>query len=214
MTGGKRFRRPGRFRKWLRRIVWLTALTLAVWLGGLIWFAAQLAQPAPRPETTTDAIVVLTGGTGRLEAGLQLLAEHRARHLFVSGVARGVDVATLLRIARRSPDNLACCITVGYHADDTAGNAHETAEWMRKQGFTSLYLVTANYHMPRSLLEFRRAMAEVRIVPHPVSPQRFKIESWWRFPGTAMLLASEFNKYLIARLVVGGGLRRTGGDTP
>ena len=214
MTGSKKFRRPGRFRKWLRRIVWLAGLTLAIWLGGLIWFAAQLAQPAPQPETAVEAIVVLTGGTGRLEAGLQLLAEHRAGQLFVSGVARGVDVAALLRIARRSPDDLACCITVGYHADDTAGNAHETAEWMREQGFTSLYLVTANYHMPRSLLEFRRAMPEVRIVPHPVSPQRFKIESWWRFPGTAMLLASEFNKYLIARLAVGGGLRRGGGDAP
>lgn len=184
----------------------MIVIALALWSGGLIWFAAQLPRAVPTDNTATDAIVVLTGGTGRLETGLQLLAEKRAERLFVSGVARGVDVAALLRIARRSPGDLACCIAVGYQADDTAGNARETAEWMRMQGFTSLFLVTANYHMPRSLVEFRRAMPKMKIIAYPVFPPKFKSESWWRFPGTAELLASEFNKYLIARLAFGEGL--------
>ena len=202
----ERGRRRRAIRRWLRRSLFLTVIALVLWSGGLVWFAAQLPRAAPAEKTGTDAIVVLTGGTGRLEAGLQLLAEQRAKRLFVSGVARGVDVAALLRIARRSPDDLACCIAVGYQADDTAGNARETAEWMRKQSFTSLYLVTANYHMPRSLVEFRRAMPETQIVAYPVFPPLFKSESWWRFPGTAELLASEFNKYLIARLPLGKGM--------
>ncbi len=165
-----------------------------------------------RSSVATDAIVVLTGGTGRLETGLQLLSDNRGRSLFVSGVARGVDVAALLRLARRSPENLACCIAVGYQADDTAGNARETAEWMKKQGFASLRLVTANYHMPRSLIEFRRAMPAARIVAHSVFPEQFKGDSWWRFPGTAMLLVSEFNKYLIARMALGDAVKKlTGG---
>jgi len=211
MMRNEKGRRLGTIRRCLRRIIHVTLVSLALWTGGLIWFAAQLPRSTPRQVTTTDAIIVLTGGTGRLETGLQLLAETRARNLFVSGVARGVDVAALLRIARRSPDDLACCISVGYHANDTAGNARETAQWMRKRGFNSLHLVTANYHMPRSLLEFRRAMATIRIVAHPVFPQQFKIESWWRFPGTATLLSSEFNKYLIARLAIGLGMKH-GGD--
>ena len=65
-----------------------------------------------------------------------------------------------------------------------------------------LYLVTANYHMPRSLVVFRRAMPGMKIVAYPVFPPQFKSESWWRFPGTAELLATEFNKYLIARLAL------------
>jgi uncharacterized SAM-binding protein YcdF (DUF218 family) len=210
MTRSERSRRLGAIRRWLRRIVYMTLVTSVLWTGGLIWFAAQIPRSAPRQVTTTDAIIVLTGGTGRLETGLQLLAEKRAGKLFVSGVARGVDVAALLRIARRSPDDLACCIAVGYHADDTAGNAHETAQWMRKRGFNSLHLVTANYHMPRSLLEFRQAMPAVKILAHPVFPQLFKIDSWWRFPGTAMLLATEFNKYLVAQLAISGRRRHTG----
>jgi len=175
-------------------------LALGLWIGGLFWFAGQIPIPGPVSTQRTDAIVVLTGGSERLDTGLHLLAEGYAVKVFVSGVARGVDLATLLRVARRGPENLACCIAIGYRADNTAGNAQETAEWMRSQGYSSLRLVTANYHMPRSLLEFRRAMAEIVIVPHPVFPPQFKHNRWWRWPGTTTLLISEYNKYLIAQL--------------
>ena len=93
---------------------------------------------------------------------------------------------------------LECCISVGYWADDTAGNAAETAGWVNERGFQSIRLVTASYHMPRSLIEFRHAMPAIRIIPHPVYPPRFKRSRWWLWPGTAALLASEFNKYMIA----------------
>ena len=69
---------------------------------------------------------------------------------------------------------------------------------MNRNGFKSIRLVTANYHMPRSLIEFRRAMPSILIVPHPVYPPQFKRSRWWLWPGTAALLASEFNKYMIA----------------
>jgi uncharacterized SAM-binding protein YcdF (DUF218 family) len=109
-----------------------------------------------------------------------------------------VDVAALLRVARRAPKELECCISVGYRADDTAGNAEETAGWVNERGFKSIRLVTASYHMPRSLIEFRHAMPAIRIIPHPVFPPQFKRRRWWLWPGTATLLASEFNKYVIA----------------
>ena len=153
-------------------------------------------------------MIVLTGGTGRLEAGLQLLAEGYAKLLFVSGVARGVDVQALLRLVRRKPDEFACCIAVGYRADNTAGNAVETTEWIRKNKLTSLRLVTASYHIPRSLYEFRRAMPDIKIIPHPVFPPQFKRDNWWRWPGTAKLLASEFNKFLVARAGLGPNMKR------
>jgi uncharacterized SAM-binding protein YcdF (DUF218 family) len=126
------------------------------------------------------------------------VGDGRARKLFVSGVYRGVDVAALLRHSRSAPDYISCCVVLGYTADSTAGNARETAEWMRKEGFGSLRLVTASYHMPRSLLEFRRAMPKIEIVPNPVVPERFMQEAWWRYPGTLSLVISEYNKYLLA----------------
>lgn len=175
-------------------------LAATAWLLGLLWYAAQLPSAVSDAESKTDAIVVLTGGSGRLRQGLELLAEGRAHKLFVSGVYRGVDVRQLLDAFQESPGGLECCVTLGYEADSTRGNAIETAAWMRDQGFRSLRLVTANYHMPRSLLEFGRTMPDIEIVPHPVMPENFKQDDWWRWPGSASLMVSEYSKYLVASL--------------
>ena len=172
-----------------------------------MWFAETVPRAIDDPETVTDAVVVLTGGSGRLGVGLSLLAQKRAKKLFVSGVYQGVDVAELLRISRQSPRELECCVVLGYSADDTAGNARETAEWMAQEGYASLRLVTANYHMRRSLLEFRRVMPEVALIPHPVFPPNFKGEEWWRWPGTASLILIEYSKYLVALPGLASGRR-------
>jgi uncharacterized SAM-binding protein YcdF (DUF218 family) len=169
----------------------------AVWLLGLVWFAATVPGRVDDPATATDAIVVLTGGSERVATGLALLDAALGRKLFVSGVHKGVDVTELLKSARARHPQLACCIVLGYSADDTVGNAAETAAWMAGERFRTLRLVTAAYHMRRSLLEFRHAMPGATIVPHPVFPDAVKSE-WWRWPGTAHLLATEYTKYLAA----------------
>jgi hypothetical protein len=50
--------------------------------------------------------------------------------------------------------------------------------------------------MRRSLLEFRLAMPDLVIIPHPVFPENVKQSQWWLWPGTAHLIASEYTKYL------------------
>lgn len=175
------------------------ALALAVaWFTGLFLFAAGLPRTPPEDDRHTDAIVVLTGGSERLAAGFDLLRAHRAHKLFISGVYRGVDVQELLRLSRQAPGDLECCIVLGYAADDTEGNAAETALWVRQEGFRSLRVVTANYHMPRSLVEFRRALPDIELVAHPVAPPNVRLEHWWRWPGTASLIVGEYNKFLLA----------------
>jgi uncharacterized SAM-binding protein YcdF (DUF218 family) len=175
----------------------LLALLLVAWLGGLVWFAGANPTEIVEPDRPTDAAVVLTGGSGRLDAGLALLAQGKARKLFVSGVYRGVEVAALLHMARNASADLECCITLGHTADSTLGNALETAAWMAAEHQHSLRLVTGAYHMPRSLLEFRRVMPDVVILANPVFPERVKGD-WWRWPGTAMLVIEEYDKYLLA----------------
>ena len=182
----------------LIRLLLLLALAGGLWSAGLVWFGASLPTSVADPGRRTDAIVVLTGGTGRLRQGFKLLAQDRAEELFGSGVGRGVKVGELLRIDRIAPPELACCVVLGYKAGDTHGNALETAAWMRTQGFTSLRLVTATYHMPRSLLEFRDAMPSAEILPHPVFSNNFRQSDWWQWRGSTLLLAKEYNKYLLA----------------
>lgn len=190
--------RAGAFR--LRRLglpAALLAVLVVLWLGGLVWFTRSIPSEVVDSETKTDAIVVLTGGSLRVQSGLALLASGKAKKLFISGVYHSTDVAALLHVSRQSPEHIACCIVLGHEADNTLGNAQETAQWMRSEGFHSLRLVTASYHMPRSLFDFSRAMPDVRIIPNPVFPERVK-QRWWAWPGTASLVLGEYHKYLLA----------------
>jgi uncharacterized SAM-binding protein YcdF (DUF218 family) len=180
----------------LRRMVIAAAAACALWLVGLVWFATPPAIEATAPPT--DAIVVLTGGSLRLQSGLELLREGKGRKLFVSGVDQQVDLDDLLRVSGNAAEWAQCCVVLGHEANNTLGNARETARWIRSQGFHSLRLVTAWYHMPRSLLEFDRAMPDIEIVAHPVFPDQVKQEHWWAWRGTAALLVGEYSKYLAA----------------
>ena len=194
-------RKRGRSGRKRRVLLVLVVLAMAAWLAGLFLFTRTIPRDVQQSTDETDAIVVLTGGSMRMEEGLKLLSEKRAKKLFVSGVHRGVEVKQLIDRSRRSPEVIDCCIVLGYAADHTAGNAEETAEWMRRQGYGSLRLVTASYHMPRSLAEFRERMPSIRVIPNPVFPEHVKLDEWWRWPGTAVLIVSEYNKFLVASLV-------------
>ena len=115
----------------LRTIALVAGACCLSWLGGLLWFATP-----PTRETraaATDAIVVLTGGSLRLQSGIDLLREGEGRKLFVSGVNQQVDLDDLLGVSGRAPDWALCCIVLGHEADDTFGNAQETAQWIRSQ---------------------------------------------------------------------------------
>ncbi len=168
-------------------------------IAGLFAFVGKLPPQVENPDGRTDAIVVLTGGSERLAAGLALLSQGRAEKLFISGVDRGTS-REAIRARAGAAARFECCVVIGRDALNTEGNAGETAAWLKAQGYNSLRVVTASYHMPRSLLEMRRAMPGITLVPHPVFPRRVKIESWWRSPGTASLLATEAGKYWAATL--------------
>lgn len=185
---------------WIGLFALLLAVPAIVYAGGLVWFAESIPHGAEDDAAATDAIVVLTGGAARIGTGLELLRQGRGRKLFVSGVYRGVDVQELLRTQRQAPEALECCIVLGYSAETTEGNAAETSAWIAQEGYRSIRLVTAGYHMPRSLIEFRRAMPDLRIVPHPVTLESFRRDDWWAWPGTLRVIVDEYHK-LIAALV-------------
>lgn len=184
-----------------RLVIVLVAILVAVWVGGLMRFVAQITpETPPTASRKADAIVVLTGGRERLPAGIDLLQKGMADRLFVSGVHSGVDVAEILDLNSQAPTTLACCIDLGHDARHTVGNVRETANWMTAEGRTSMILVTANYHMPRSLVLFRRIMPAIDVIPYPVVSGAVHLEIWWRHPRTLLLLAGEYSKYLVSLL--------------
>lgn len=58
---------------WVKALFALSLMLFATWCAGLFVFAGTVPLTVADPEKRTDVIVVLTGGSGRLRAGLDLL---------------------------------------------------------------------------------------------------------------------------------------------
>ena len=176
----------------------LGVAVMLVLLGGLLRFATGWPCAAGEPVGATDGIVVFTGTPDRLHAGLDLLRAERGARLLISGVKRGTSKRGLSAAMGRAPEMFECCVDLDEAARDTAGNAVETARWARRHGYTSLRVVTAAYHMPRSLIELRRQLPGTELIAHPVCPGAVKLDRWWAWPGTGRLVFGEYAKYLIS----------------
>ena len=185
---------------WLLRFVAVGALVLA---GGFVLFTRSIAVGGGSEPARVDAIVALTGGESRIDEAVKLLADGVAKRLLISGVNPITSRRDLERMAPGRGELFDCCIDIGRFARDTVGNAAETKDWVARNGFSNVIVVTSSYHMPRSLVELRRAMPGIKFFAHPVTPIGFHAESWWAYPGSARLLVSEYLKFLpaAARLV-------------
>lgn len=164
------------------------------------WQFAERVRAEPDSPPQAEAIVALTGGsTARLATGVRLLEQQKGERLLISGVNRVVTDNELYHALNIDPALGACCIDIGRSADDTLGNAAETAAWAREHGYTRIILVTDDYHMPRSHAELSVAMPEADIHPYPVRT-RFTDPALWRSDlAAAGRLGAEYVKYLVIR---------------
>jgi len=176
------------------RMLWRVLLgVLVAYLIGFAVFVAELPGGTPA-AVRADAVVALTGGEDRLDTAVALFEHGVGKRLLITGVHANMTKGRLqpmLHGGRRFD----CCADLGFAATNTHGNAMETARWVRAHHFQSVVVVTANYHMPRSLTEFSAAMPGVRLVPYPV-PEIVAARRWWLDPATVKTLQYEYAKYL------------------
>ncbi len=170
-------------------ILRLLALMVTLWAIGFALFMLSLGRPLEGRKT--DAIVVLTGGPGRIDRGLAALRAGEAKRLLVSGVDPDVRPGEFAAEYKIDRTLMACCIDLGWQAVDTRSNAEETAQWVERHGYRSVRLVTSDWHMPRARLELSHALGDVELLGDPVPSQ----------PGMAMLVR-EYHKYLVRRLAL------------
>jgi uncharacterized SAM-binding protein YcdF (DUF218 family) len=166
---------------------------------GFGWFANHVSTLAtPRNPSAADAIIVLTGGQSRLDAGLELLKSGKGKRLLISGVHPDADLDDLQAVTGADKSLFRCCVDIDHAALDTIGNAEESAKWVKGHHYGSILLVTNNYHMPRSLLEMGRLMGEADLKPYPVVNSRLDGGNWMVKPDALRVLFMEYNKYLLA----------------
>lgn len=176
----------------------LVNFSLSVLVIGFVWFVWQTQKKPEDQHTKTDAIVVLTGGQNRIEVGYDLLTKNLGKDLFVSGVSKNLDIQRFSAAYAANPD-LKNHTHVGHEAQNTKENAVETKQWLEKKNYHSIRLVTAGYHVPRSLLEFHRLMPEMKIIPHPIVPDSLKDQNLWSY-GVLRLLFKEYFKFIVIAL--------------
>jgi uncharacterized SAM-binding protein YcdF (DUF218 family) len=173
-----------------------TAVALAT---GFLMFVGMVVGTVPPASPRAEGIVVLTGGTDRIDTALRLLAEGRASRLLISGVNPSVTPAALAgTLDPQMEEVLLCCVDLGRAAQDTIGNAAEARTWAEGRGFRSLIVVTSDYHMPRSLAELAGTMPTVELIAYPIPSPGLHPADWWRDTNSFALLVREYGKYLIA----------------
>jgi uncharacterized SAM-binding protein YcdF (DUF218 family) len=179
-----------------RALIIVGGAALSLLVIGFVLFASVVTRlPAPS-DPRAEGIVVLTGESRRIAEGARLLREGRAERMLISGVFRKTGKKALLEISGLTEEQFDCCVDLGYAALDTAGNANEARAWATSQHFESLIIVTASYHMPRSLAELSLALPRVLLIPHPVVPNNFPSARWWLSPSVTRTLIAEYLKFL------------------
>jgi len=174
-------------------------LLLAIfWVVGLLAFASRVDHSTPAADPPqADGVVALTGASdARITAAMKLLEDGKAKRMLISGVnpqASRDDIRGVARATRRYYD---CCVDLGFQAQNTVGNARETARWARLHGFTSLIVVTSDFHMPRAMLELKGAMPQGRFIAYPIVTRELDAHHWWRGKDGARRMIVEYDKFL------------------
>lgn len=170
----------------------VTSIALLAYLVGFVLFAFTLGKPAGPGTPRTDAAIVLTGGSGRIEHAIFVLKAKMAKRVLISGADPIVTKKDLAERLGGDEKWLNCCVDLDSVSVDTRTNAEEADRWMAKHGYSSLRLITSDWHMRRSLYEFRKVLkGKYVIVPDAVQSE----------PGL-MTLFAEYNKFILRRIAV------------
>lgn len=164
----------------------------AVLLYCMSSFVSDLNGYSGRSEEA-DAIVVLTGGAGRIEEGLMMLRRGGAAKLIVSGVHEDADHDAIF--FRGLKDSERVGIILEKSSTSTYENAMEVKRIFAELDLHSMVLITSAYHMKRAYQTFRRIMPEdVEIETYPVDSPNFDTERWWGWKSLTIIFP-EFVKY-------------------
>lgn len=177
----------------MKKISYIAPVAAAVMVAlFFLEFAASTKSYGPS-GAGADAIVVLTGGRGRIDEGLVLLRRGRAKLLILSGVHQDSDLDSIFLKRVNSVESSK--IVLEKRSRSTFENALEVRRLMAENGFTSMVLITSGYHMKRARYTFGKVMPEgTRIEPYNVSTPNFDERRWWE-GGSLGILAAEFVKY-------------------
>lgn len=191
------FYHAGKFLNLKKKIkIFFYSLLLFFWGGFITFILFIYSFKQPFPLIVHDAIIVLTGGKNRISSAYHLLEKKISKKLFISGVHKKIDKDTLRQEIHAQKKFFSCCVDLGNSATNTLQNAIESARWIKNHGYKKIYLVTSDYHMPRSLLEFKTLIPNVTFIPYPVFPEKRNETFLFYWHQRLQLFSIEYLKFI------------------
>jgi len=182
----------------IKKAFYIFAVLLAVAVGYDFLTFIRIAYADNSPLSAKyDAVVVLTGGFGRVNKGIELIRNKKADILFISGVNKAVTADYVKSVnGLDSKVNL----HLGYLARNTYENAAEVAAFVKENNIRSMVLVTSAYHIPRALYEFKVLNLNVDVALFRVFIEGKEAKKWWKNRKSLRLVVTEYCKYILIRL--------------
>lgn len=167
------------------------SLLILLYALGFILFSVTLGRPA-KAGLRTDAVVVITGGKGRIEHAMKVLEDGKTKRVLIAGADPLVTKKDLVDRFDAERKLVRCCVDLGSESVDTRSNAEEAQRWLARHNYNSVRLITNDWHMRRASYEFRKGLdGKYQIFTDAVRAE----------PGLGTLFA-EYNKYLLRRAAV------------
>ncbi len=140
---------------------------MKIWLVGFIAFVGYVIIQDKKPEEIANKAVVFTGDYGRIYKGVELLKEGKIIKLYITGVNNAINTQSEKELfGDIDYDEYKTSIILGRDATTTEENGEEIKEWFSKED--KVYLITSNYHMPRSEL-IASKYSDAEFVKYPVN---------------------------------------------
>lgn len=146
----------------------------------VVFFTAGPFLPLTQPPKQADAIIVLSGGQGRVEKALELYNAGYAPYIILSNAKESMS---------QSGDMLQTALNLGISqdvifaesaAESTYQNAEFTLPIMKKHDFQSAIVVSSDFHMRRVKLLFDRVYKKSDIeLTYVGSVSGYNAKRWW-----------------------------------
>jgi len=116
-----------------------------------------------------DSIVVLTGDKFRISKGMEILSNGIGEKLLLSGVNKNIKLTNIKNEFPKYKIFFDCCVEIENISSNTFENSRETFLWLEKNKYNSVLIVSSDYHMPRTKLEFEKFLNTKNTYYHPVN---------------------------------------------
>jgi len=186
----------------LKRIVWLTAVILFLFLARKPLFMAVGSFLIVQDELKqVDVIIVLGGDDERVKEAVYLYKEGISKNMIMTGGSSDAKVSKAEVMKRQAmrlgiPEERIILEPKSRH---TYEHPIFVKPILRAQGFKSAIVLSSPYHMRRSAMLFDRAFKDsgIKLIYYPVQESWFKVDQWWTSAISRKTVCQEYMKLVV-----------------